>query len=150
MALVLRPGSYVRWLCPPLTNDSVRWFCPPVTGGNFVIGYLNCIPVKLLFRYQVIKSYSVFCFHHGSGPPARQLWKVVTFMPAFDYWLSQVVWPAYSVTAGHGLEQHMFWVILICDLISELNIWSWVLFCRGGKMYLIVKTLEKKPFYILT
>ena len=29
--------------------------------------------VKLLFRYQVIKSYSVFCFHHGPGPPARQL-----------------------------------------------------------------------------
>ena len=52
--------------------------------SNFVIGYLNCIPVKLLFRYQVIKSNSVFCFHHGSGPPARQLCKVVIFMPAFD------------------------------------------------------------------
>ena len=52
--------------------------------SNFVIGYLNCIPVKLSFRYQVIKSYSVFCFHHGPGPPARQLCKVVIFMPAFD------------------------------------------------------------------
>ena len=41
--------------------------------SNFVIGYLNCIPVKLLFPYQVIKSNSVFCFHHGPGPPARQL-----------------------------------------------------------------------------
>ena len=49
--------------------------------SNFVIGYLNCI-LKLLFRYQVIKSYSVFCFHYGPGPPARQLCKVV--MPAFD------------------------------------------------------------------
>ena len=47
-----------------------------------MIGYLNCIPVKLLFPYQVIKSNSVFCFHHGPGPPARQLCKVV--MPAFD------------------------------------------------------------------
>ena len=50
--------------------------------SNFVVGYLNCIPVKLSFRYQVIKSYSVFCFHHGPGPSARQLCKVV--MPAFD------------------------------------------------------------------
>ena len=53
--------------------------------SNFVIGYLNCIPVKLLFRYQVIKSNSVFCFHHGSGPPARQLCKVVIFMPSLTY-----------------------------------------------------------------
>ena len=70
LLLMTQSGGFVRLLLGVMVATKHVHCC-------FQIEYLK-LSLILLSSYKIL---GVFCLHHGPGPPARQLCKVV--MPAF-------------------------------------------------------------------